>query len=139
MLFYNVKVPKISIVYKTKIKKKLFNLVIEINSFVYEKLQTNRKISIGWSCCPFFDDLGIVRCYSCWSYGHFARTCNKIACPTCSENHSKCNNENKKSINCLNANSRYRLNLDIKHEAWDKNCPSFLRIVEKRKKFLNFK
>ena len=89
---------QISIVYKTKIKKKLFNLVIEINSFVYEKLQTNRKISIGWSCCPFFDDLGIVRCYSCWSYGHFARTCNKIACPTCSENHSKCNNENKKNV-----------------------------------------
>lgn len=129
----------VKVVYRGKIRDRKFNMNIEVDKNAYEYLKVKEKLFIGWSRCVVYEDLGVMRCYNCCNYSHLAKVCkNKTCCPKCSGEHrgSECKSENKKCINCSNANEKFKLNLDTAHCVWDKDCACFLRRVEQKRNYL---
>jgi hypothetical protein len=136
----NADYTEIRIVYKSKVVKKKFNIILEVNKYTYEYLMKRDKINIGWSRCNYKQDYGVIRCFNCSKYGHMATTCEgKKVCPICSEDHSinECNTNVKKCINCCQANKRFKTTLDTNHEVWNKECTVLSRIIESQKKKYN--
>lgn len=60
----------------------------------------------------------VSQCSRCWKFGHTARVCpsKKELCPKCGNNHSNCDTQNFKCLNC-----------DGPHMALSKTCPAFLK------------
>lgn len=135
---------EIKVIHRSKIVNQKFNLIVEVNKYLYHKLILQSRIFVGWSRCRFFEDFGILRCFKCNKFGHTASKCTgDTICPRCAgrHKHTECKLENKtlvKCINCFNANKKYQLNLNIDHEAWNKECASFKRVMKLQKqKFTN--
>jgi hypothetical protein len=100
-------------------------MVLEVNNYVLNSLIKKDKINIGWNCCRFEQDYGVVRCFTCCKYGHIASKCtSQEVCPICGENHNqnKCNSTLKKCNNCSQANKKLKTNLDTNHQVWSKDC-----------------
>jgi hypothetical protein len=114
---------EIKILYKSKVVNKKFNMVLEVNNYVLNSLIKMDKINIGWNCCRFEQDYGVVRCFNCRKYGHIASKCTS-QCPICGENHNqnKCNSTLKMCNNCSQANKKLKTNLDTNHQVWSKDC-----------------
>jgi hypothetical protein len=111
-----------------------------VDHSVYKRL-IEGEVYIGWSRCKAYEKFGVFRCYKCNKYGHKANDCKgEVTCPICSEKHvlKECKNNTKKCVNCTNANEKLKLKLNTDHEVWDRNCASFIRILETQKrKFAN--
>jgi hypothetical protein len=129
---------EMSILYKTKVLNKRFNMIIEVNEYVYNKLSNaDQEIFVGWYRCKLYDDFGVIRCFKCNRYGHLVKNCNyNQTCGICSGNHSykQCESNIKKCINCVSANEKLNLDLTTDHEVWNIGCASLNRITEIQKK-----
>ncbi|CRL05517.1 CLUMA_CG018121, isoform A [Clunio marinus] len=103
---------------------------IDCDVDVYRNLTQAKAINIGWSRCNVVDGINPMRCYKCSRYAHKGSVCNKPeeCCPKCSKNHLLTNHndeihgEEKKCINCLDANEKFNLKMDTNHAVWDKTC-----------------
>jgi len=42
----------------------------------------------------------------------------------------------EKCVNCFEANEKFKLNLDVKHPVWDKDCNSYKRKIKNVKSYL---
>lgn len=120
------------VIRRTKLIKSKFNLVIELDQCTYSSVMDIGKINIGWNRCPVYNEYGIVRCFNCCKYGHFAKECKeKQVCPKCSEEHNlnDCHSSVLKCSNCLVSNNKYGLTLNVDHTTWDRNeCETLKRI-----------
>lgn len=65
----------------------------------------------------------VSQCSGCWKYGHIRKYCpgKKVLCPKCGQNHTNCETE---VFKCLNCNGP--------HMSFDKTCPMFQREKEIR-------
>lgn len=125
---------KMDIIRKTKIIRKKFSIIIELDQNTYNVIIKKGKISIGWSRCPIYDEYGIIRCFNCCKYGHFSRDCtDKKVCPKCSGEHSlgDCQSNFVKCSNCLWSNKKYGMALKVDHTTWDHNQCETLKRFEK--------
>lgn len=74
--------------FKTKIDKHSFSLVIEVNETLFEDLMEREKIYIGWNRCSFSQDYGIIRCFKRCVHRHTMKACKRtVACSNCEESH----------------------------------------------------
>lgn len=131
----------LDIVYKSKIEDNCFYLILEADPLVYNQLLHKKKICIGWSSCPIYDHVTVVRCYKCCKFGHIAKKCNStLVCPTCSGNHERaaCESQVKKCVNCEVQNVKYKSNIPVNHTVWDKECQSFLKAIELQRSKINY-
>jgi hypothetical protein len=76
----NADYTEIRIVYKYKVVKKKFNVILEVNKYTYEYLMKRDKINIGWSRCNYKQDYGVIRCFNCSKYGHFVGVVVNFVC-----------------------------------------------------------
>lgn len=62
---------------------------------------------------------------------HTAEKCSSEIeiCPKCSGHHplKDCKSDHNKCPNCVAANEKYKLNLDVNHSAWNINCELYKR------------
>lgn len=67
----------------------------------------------------------VMQCSACWKFGHIRKYCpyNKILCPKCGNEHSNCETQTFKCLNCKGP-----------HMSLDKTCPTFLK--EKKIRFI---
>lgn len=89
--------------FKSKLKKNKFSIVIEVNSYVYSQLIIKKKINISIG-----EDFRVIRCFSCCAYGHKANKCKEeVRCQLCSLRHtmSACESKDRKCANCGAANA----------------------------------
>ena len=92
------------------------------------------KVIIGITNCKVYDRYFVKRCNNCQSFGHYYKECptpNNPICGKCSLDHSTkdCTTPTrKKCINCTNDGHN-----DTSHTSFDQNCPSLLKIIEKKK------
>ena len=114
------------------------NLVIEVGSQT-RKLLLQTKMKLGWLISNVGDYLVANQCFNFSKYNHRHRECRgTLTCPLCAGSHSlkECtvSSQNYKCINCQNFNKRNKsANINDKHSALDKNCPSLKAILEKYK------
>ena len=128
---------KFELVYTTKVRRGSFNVIIETDpktfNFLISKEEKVNEVHVGWRNCKIYEHMRIRRCFKCGGYNHFSRDCKeKISCVSCSGEHEsrECRSNFKKCINCIRANEKYNLNLDINHAAIDRECKCYLKIVE---------
>lgn len=108
-------------------------VVAEVDSKTFGNIMSLGSVNIGWNRCPVYEELNLMRCYKCLSFHHKANECkNPVACSNCGECHkyTDCTSVAVARINCINTNKKFKLNLDIEHNALDKKCPVFIRKVE---------
>ena len=121
-------------------KKKITNLVIEVNSETRKKF-LQRKLKIGWLICSMEDYL--VARYFRWSrMGHRHQDC-KETCPPCAGEHklSECTAiEGKyKCINCMVYNNySNKEKICENHSSLNKNCPSLITVLRKYRQNTNY-
>lgn len=107
-----------------------YNCILQVDGETFKKLMNERKIFIGWDRCTIVECVDLLRCYNCSGFQHKSVECKRAkACPRCAENHDlkDCRSEKRECTNCKFAVETYRLKLDINHEAWSSQCPTFLR------------
>lgn len=121
----------------TNEKMKKTTIVAEVNNETREKLLELGKVKIGWKICKIQEYIGILRCYKCCGYYHFAKDCNKKeTCGKCAGQHAtkECKSQEKKCVNCEDKIKNFKIkNLKADHSAYDNNCPYFKREIEKQK------
>lgn len=121
----------------TKANYKKMMIIVEVNTETREKFLKMEKLKIGWSMCKVQDYIGIIRCYKCCGYYHFAKDCTKKeTCGNCANQHTtkECKSEIKKCVNCEEKIKSYRIkNLKSDHSAYDSNCPCLKKEIEKQR------
>lgn len=120
----------------SKVNKRWYNAIIQIDSYSFEKCMAVGRVNIGWERCRIFEYLSLKMCFNCCGFNHKASNCkNNKACKKCSENHDfkDCKSEINKCINCVIAVEKLKLKLDVDHRADDFNCKVFMRkkIIER--------
>lgn len=126
------------IVYKAaKDNSKKAAVIAEVNAGTREKFLQSEKLKIGWNICKVQDYVGILRCFKCCGYYHFAKDCTKKeTCGNCAKQHAtkECNSETKKCVNCEEKIRVFKIkNLKSDHSAYDSNCPCFKKEIEKQR------
>lgn len=117
------------------------NIILEVETEIYKRIMTEKKILVGWSRCSVFDAIDLKRCYNCNLFGHLGKDCKQPpVCSFCSRPHKlqECKSTREKCINCVRHNEKYRSNIDTKHAAWDKSCPIYKRKIELKKKSIKY-
>lgn len=117
-----------------------FNVLVEMERRIRERIPPNRKININWDKCSVVEEIRIKRCFNCSGYNHRSDKCsNKVACPRCSGEHrvANCNSQEVQCINCLVYNNKLNMKLNTKHSALSINCEVFKRKMQIKKEFLS--
>jgi hypothetical protein len=120
------------------------NIIIETSGHIYAKIMNNDfpRLNFGWNKCKVFNAIHIRRCFKCCSFDHLSINCTSehIKCIKCAGDHKikDCKENEFKCTNCENANIKFKLNLDVHHSALNKDCPVFIKKLEKSKKYINY-
>jgi len=128
---------------KGKIVKKLINersrrvtTIAEVDIKTRNTILEESKVKIGWNICKVQSYIGILRCYKCCGYYHFAKDCKNEACGKCAGRHATkdCKCETRKCIKCEEKIKHFGIkNLNSSHSAFDTMCPYYKRELEKQK------
>lgn len=114
--------------FKLNKKSETYTIYGDCSAKVFHKIMVNKKLCIGWQRYPVFEDISIPRCFKCQGFFHKNNECpNEVSCEYCSEKHAakECPKNQKRCINCLNANAKFNLKHNVNHTANEKTCPSF--------------
>ena len=119
-----------------------YTAYLEVDGNTFKKIIENRKLNIGWSKCRVFEELKLYRRYKCWGFNHKSSNCKKeITCPKCAGEHkvSDCSSEYLKYFNCKYATEVLKIkDLEVTHEAWDRNCESYKRKLLDKQSKINY-
>lgn len=115
-----------------------YQAIVEADSSSYKKIMDAEKLFIKWDSCRVYEQISVTRCFKCLGLTHFSKYCtNEIKCKRCAENHpsSECNSAVLKCVNCLWHNEKLKMQLDITHDAFSRDCEVLQRkhSQEKRK------
>lgn len=109
------------------------SVVIDVEPKIYSRLKAVGKVNIGWQRCVLGDYYGVIQCYKCAAFGHFSRDCEgQETCFKCGSNHktADCESEEMKCVNCSNKVRKLKINLNVNHAAYDRECACYKRVVE---------
>lgn len=115
-------------------------VIAEVNIVTREKFLQLEKLKVGWNICRVQEYIGILRCYKCCGYYHFAKDCvKKETCGNCTKQHAtkECDSDIRKCVNCEEKIKNYKIkSLDSNHSAYDRNCPCLKKEMEKQREKL---
>lgn len=108
--------------------------------------ENNGIVVIGNCACPARDRFHVKRCSKCLTFGHDAGSChsNEPTCGFCANNHysKECPIKDESQLHkCSNCLLKNELNEDgslVKHSAFVKTCPSYLKELRKTIKITDF-
>jgi hypothetical protein len=116
------------------------SIILEVDLRLHKLFSKERFMNIRWSRCRVFDATEIPRCFKCARYGHYEISCrNSVSCPKCAGDHrsADCNSERLQCINCVEANSKLKLKLNVKHSAGDRKCETMMKMLKQKIKSIN--
>jgi hypothetical protein len=102
--------------------------LLEADQQTHESLLAVGRVLIGWDSCRVYQHIDILRCFKCSQFGHIAANCrNQLCCAKCCGDHDgqDCYSVDVKCVNCVGANERLKLNLDVNHASFSLKCPSY--------------
>lgn len=131
----------IRIVAKLRARYNRAHRIIELNPEAFKMIKYKEKLNIGWKRYRFEETLGIRQCFKCAAMGHLARDCksSKICrgCSSTEHNDNDCN-EGIYCKHCQLANDKFRLNLDVNHRPFDRDCPQYIRAIKNQMKRIDY-
>lgn len=113
------------------------SLILEMDETTHDSMLKKEKINIGWRKCVIFNYISVKRCFKCWGYHHIAKNCTrKETCHKCAGEHkaNECTAKKNRCVNCMYKIKTYNLKIDDEHDALSRECPTYLRALEERKK-----
>jgi hypothetical protein len=113
------------------------NIIVEVDKVAYDSIMKTRKVKYEWQILLAVDSIHIHRCFNCNGFGHNASDCkNHLSCAKCAGQHKSidCVSTVKKCVNCIKANEKYNLKININHVAWSNECTIYKRRLENGKK-----
>lgn len=120
--------------------------ILEVDAVTFETIMKKKRVNIGWDRCKVFEEISVLRCYKCWSYGHKIAECkDQVCCPRCAEHHEikECEVSYEKCINCEKFNRKMNLGadkqLDVCHAAWSYECEIFKKKQINAKRFIDYR
>lgn len=133
---------KILKIFKNKnVKYEQYGAIIEMQYEKCQEMLKRSKLKIGWDICKLYEYTNVMRCFKCHGFNHTTKTCTKnVICSNCTGEHSdnKCKSEEVKCSNCTEANKKYNLNINTKHNPYNRTCETLIRQINKMKKKLQF-
>lgn len=142
---YDIKCMKVIEKKNIRDKSAYYSAIIEINAEGFDKLMKKERVSIGWNRCRVYDCLNVKRCYKCLGFNHKSTECKlSDVCARCLGNHKrneKCREHeagNDQCVNCIRANKKLSLNMDIKHNSLSRECPVYVRMLQIEKQRVNY-
>lgn len=121
--------------------KNRYNILIEVDMETFNMLMKMEVVNISLYKCKIYEFLRIMKCYKCCGFNHGANNCNEsLSCPKCSGPHEakNCKSNQVRCINCIRANKKFNLNLDIDHTVWDRECPCLIKVEKAQKNKTNY-
>jgi hypothetical protein len=126
---------------ESKFRKDVFNVIIKVDPSTFNNIMEVGRVNIGWSRCRVVENIRITRCFKCSEYGHRINECQKTEkCGKCGGDHKtpECKSSKLECVNCLRAKNNLKLNLSTDHPVWSTTCHVYKRILEKRKKTIDY-
>lgn len=109
-------------------------VIAEVDTDTRKRLLDLGKVKIGWRMCRVQDYIGILRCFKCCGYWHYAKDCVKReVCGLCAEQHmtKDCNSSIRKCINCEDKIKNMKIkHLKSDHSAYGSSCPCLKKEIE---------
>lgn len=126
---------------KTVNRFKNIDMILELDSRSHSLLLKQGRVKLGWSRCRVFNHVSVLQCYNCMGFHHFAKDCkSNTTCSNCSGNHTykDCNSNIVKCTNCVKAKKDKNLDIDVGHNALNRDCPSLLRLIGEQSKRIDY-
>lgn len=133
---------KVVKILKNRMRESELSIIIEMCPRLHKLIISEKFVSISFSRCRVYDAIDVPRCFKCSMLGHYESKClQETCCPKCTGKHKlkECDSVNKKCINCVDANKKYKLKNDVNHAAFDRKCPTMLARLSRAKKSRNLK
>lgn len=100
------------------------------------------KVYLGWKHCRVIEYNNLPRCFKCCGFNHYAKECKgQLTCFKCGGSHNgkECKSEKSECVNCVKKYNKLKDKSDfdiesLKHNAYSKNCPVYVALIEKQKK-----
>lgn len=119
-----------------KMKTK-YMAILECDPLTHRMMLDGEFVYINWSRCKVFDHINVYRCFKCGGFNHNANQCrNQEKCLKCLDADHRsdcCENTIVKCPNCIEVNTKFKLDLNVNHFVFDKFCPVFLKRIETEK------
>lgn len=92
----------IKVIQRTERKEEI--MLMEVDPYTHKGLIEKGKLLVGWKVCRIYDYIGILRCFNCYGFNHFARDCrNERSCRKCAGNHIEKDCKSKENNVNINA------------------------------------
>lgn len=117
------------------------SIICEIDSETFQQVMRRGKLNIEWEVCTVVEHVNVLRCFNCCAYGHRSNDCTKNKkCVKCAGDHDvkDCSSDDEKCINCVTLNIERKLNINVDHPAWSRDCPVFKRNMKVSKQFIDY-
>lgn len=125
-----------------KERNKLATALISLDCATFRKCMKKQKLAVGWTMCKVYEQVDVLRCFKCSSFGHIASNCQKNdhVCPICAGPHEvkSCTSTVLKCINCHLANVKFGTNCDVAHSSMSIKCPLLAKKTMKRKNEIRY-
>lgn len=112
-------------------------VILEVDPFTHRLLINREFVFIGHQKLKCYDHVNIRRCGKCLRFSHGTQDCklDKLCfkCGSNEHNVESCEQE-MKCINCCDRNKKYGEAIDIKHNVFDINCPTYCNVVKSVKR-----
>lgn len=118
-----------------------YGTIIEVDPKTFKQLMKEGNVAIEMNKCNVTECLNVLRCYKCCGYNHKANVCvYKTGCLRCGGEHQMKDRRSKSStcINCKVISDKRKMNLNINHPAWSRECPVLISKRERAKRFINY-
>lgn len=119
--------------------------VLETDAQSFETLIKRQSVNVGWDRCRVVEEINVLRCFKCSTYGHRASSCNNpICCPKCAGDHEakECESSSEKCVNCELENKHRTYpkdnELSIDHSAWSDICPIYQKRLKKARQMVSY-
>lgn len=104
---------------------KRYMAILECDPTTHAKILEEGSLCIGWTpSCRVFDYVRVFRCFKCGGFNHKAEECKTEVCGKCGlsgHNKENCKNNILNCANCIEANKKLSLDLDVNHSSFDMN------------------
>ncbi|CAN7998352.1 unnamed protein product [Ixodes hexagonus] len=116
--------------------------VLEVGPQTRDILLQKRKVYLGWTSCPVYENLGVRRCTRCCTYGHTAKVCagQSLACTECSGDHpgDNCRTSRKRCAACARSNEKFATKFNVGHSFGSRACGVLLEKEQQARRHLAY-